>query len=322
MPIQQTYYINAPSFASATGVFIDSGLTQCAPDGFYSEGTVIRQQVGCILYPPITCPACALSCDDAASYDGSGFGNFIINLGSPNDGAIVVTVTLNNDIPIGILGEYNGSTFRQLSSPIYGELRGSYINKPTYIGTTAQGTVCTLPNKNIQVQDYFWNGSSFVITGSSQFIQALSGQLDLTATNPSVCVMVIGKPPGGPDNYSINVVGLCNGGDWTITASCPQILPRITGTAGYNFPTQVPCPGIGTVNSYYIVSVGNATFPTLGLYDWVFTDQYGSSVAADGWYRFPNNLTAPFTLVRIENGLIVQIEECICNDPSNPGHCA
>jgi hypothetical protein len=58
MPTKATYYINAPSFSSATAVFTDSGLTTCAPDGFYSFGGIVRQQVGCNLLPPTSCPSC------------------------------------------------------------------------------------------------------------------------------------------------------------------------------------------------------------------------------------------------------------------------
>lgn len=319
MPIQQTYYLNGPSLASATGVFVNTGLTICAPDGYYSDGTIVREQVGCILYPPTECPACALSCNSLASYDGDGFGNFSINLGSPDSGAIVVTVTLNNDIPIGIIGEYNGMFYNDLSSPLYGFLSGTYTSRPTYIGTTAQGTICTLSNKNILVQDYFWNGAAFGITGTSQYVQALAGQLDLTAANPTTCVLVIPKPPGGPDNYSINIVGLCGGGDWTITASCPQVLPRIVGGPRKSDPTELPCVGIGTYNEYYIASV-NGTYPVVGLYDWVFTDPWGSGVAADGWYKIgAGYYPGTDSIMQVQDGVIIQLTDCIC-DPFT-GNC-
>jgi len=64
MPIQQPFYINGPSLASATAVFLDAALTICAPDGFYSDASVVREQVGCILLPENTCPTC---CSDPCS---------------------------------------------------------------------------------------------------------------------------------------------------------------------------------------------------------------------------------------------------------------
>lgn len=52
------YFINGPTFQTATAVFTDAALTTCAPDGFYSDGTIVRQQVGCVLGIEINCPAC------------------------------------------------------------------------------------------------------------------------------------------------------------------------------------------------------------------------------------------------------------------------
>jgi len=62
MPIQQPFYINGPSLASATAVFLDAALTLCADDGFYSDGSITREQVGCVLLPENTCPDCTCTC--------------------------------------------------------------------------------------------------------------------------------------------------------------------------------------------------------------------------------------------------------------------
>lgn len=60
MPIQQTYYLNGPDLASATCVFSDALLTICAPDGFYSDGVISREQVSCVLLPQQTCEDCCV----------------------------------------------------------------------------------------------------------------------------------------------------------------------------------------------------------------------------------------------------------------------
>ena len=76
MAISSSYYINAPSLGSATAVFTDSSLLTCAADGFYSDGIISREQVGCVLLPQQTCPSCytayelgysELSCEEACS---------------------------------------------------------------------------------------------------------------------------------------------------------------------------------------------------------------------------------------------------------------
>lgn len=58
MPTTSTYYLNAPSLASATAVFTDAAMTTCAPDGYYTDGLSTRQQVGCSLLPLEICPEC------------------------------------------------------------------------------------------------------------------------------------------------------------------------------------------------------------------------------------------------------------------------
>jgi hypothetical protein len=58
MPLPQTFYINGVSLESSSSVFLDPNLTVCAPDGYYSDGTIVRQQVDCILLPQQTCPNC------------------------------------------------------------------------------------------------------------------------------------------------------------------------------------------------------------------------------------------------------------------------
>lgn len=58
MPIRQPFYLNADNLSSATAVFLDAALTMCAPDGFYSDGNIVRELVGCKLLPLQQCPNC------------------------------------------------------------------------------------------------------------------------------------------------------------------------------------------------------------------------------------------------------------------------
>jgi hypothetical protein len=60
MPSSSTYYLNGLTFATSTAIYLDAALTTCAPDGSYSDGTIIRAQVGCVLGPAEACPTCPL----------------------------------------------------------------------------------------------------------------------------------------------------------------------------------------------------------------------------------------------------------------------
>jgi hypothetical protein len=61
MATTSSYYLNAPSLGSATAVFTDDALTECAPDGFYSNGVIVREQADCVLLPQQECPSCEVS---------------------------------------------------------------------------------------------------------------------------------------------------------------------------------------------------------------------------------------------------------------------
>jgi hypothetical protein len=69
MPLPQTFYVNGVSLGSATSVFLDPNLTVCAPNGYYSDGTIVRQQVDCVLLPQQTCPNCCNEICSAWNFD-------------------------------------------------------------------------------------------------------------------------------------------------------------------------------------------------------------------------------------------------------------
>jgi hypothetical protein len=59
MATSSTFYLNGPSLASATAVYTNASLTTLAPNGYYSDGTIVRQQSSGSLLPQSTCPSCA-----------------------------------------------------------------------------------------------------------------------------------------------------------------------------------------------------------------------------------------------------------------------
>jgi hypothetical protein len=54
-----TFYLDAPSLGSASVVYSDPALTTVAANGYYSDGTIVRQQSAGALLPQTTCPSCA-----------------------------------------------------------------------------------------------------------------------------------------------------------------------------------------------------------------------------------------------------------------------
>ena len=53
-----TYYLNSTSFATATSIFTDSGLTTLATDGFYKSGSTVRELSSGVLGTAATCSTC------------------------------------------------------------------------------------------------------------------------------------------------------------------------------------------------------------------------------------------------------------------------
>jgi hypothetical protein len=58
MATSATFYLDAPSLGSATVVYSNSSLTTVAANGFYSDGTIVREQASGALLPQVTCPSC------------------------------------------------------------------------------------------------------------------------------------------------------------------------------------------------------------------------------------------------------------------------
>lgn len=303
MPTQQTFFLNGPTLSSATTVFLDSGMTTCAPDGYYSDGIVARQQVGCVLLPAEACPTCGEPCEDSivdlTSYEGVYYTSFFAGNTTGDTGAIIVTFLQDNSVA-GIKATYNGNDYNALSSPIYGYLAGT-AGLYTYVGDTTYD--CGIEGNTYTLDEYTYIAPAYSPLGTTTNITVTAGENQITPADPGLCVMVIPKTSATPDTVDITVVGPCPDAKALLSVSCPIKLPAFLGTVGVaevfpewfcNFPYNV---------TYYVVPV-NGDGITLGLYDWVFSDINGANVLPDGFYR-ALNVPAPFDTFEVQNGVII-----------------
>ena len=76
MPIPQTYYLNGVNLESSTAVFLDAAMSMCAPDGYYSDGTIVRRQINCVLYSEQKCPDCCQEPCSLWNFKGLGVSGF------------------------------------------------------------------------------------------------------------------------------------------------------------------------------------------------------------------------------------------------------
>lgn len=121
MATSATYYLNGPSLGSSTAIYSDAELTTLAPDGFFSDGTIVREQVLGVLLPQQTCDGCvpeSYNCVDGSCVnpgDGSGI---YATLGECEADCSATTVTLswslNNQVG-GRLIVYNNSMVELLN---------------------------------------------------------------------------------------------------------------------------------------------------------------------------------------------------------------
>jgi hypothetical protein len=314
MSTPASFFLDAPSFGSATKIFFDSNLTLCAGDGFYSDGVITRQMIGCVLLPQQPCPSCALPCDGGISYSkiSSELGVFLLSVdtgATPSDvGAVIITFTVDT-APRGISVSFNGNVYNSLSSETFGYLAGA-AGLPTYVGDVATDSGLVADSPYTGADEYEFDGTAYNLTGTTDFT-IVPTQLDLTVGNPNTMVMVI--PKTTPSPYDLNmsifapIAGVSPDFDFNFDISCPALLPSfLCDPSTYTLATICSAEQVPT--NYYTALV-NGTVSEHGLYDWVFYDNCGELPLANGYYR---SLQCPpgFNYFRAQNGVIIEFGNC------------
>ena len=58
MGVVSNYFMDAPTLSQATAIYTDAAMTTPASDGFYSDESIVRQQVSGVLRSVRPCPSC------------------------------------------------------------------------------------------------------------------------------------------------------------------------------------------------------------------------------------------------------------------------
>jgi hypothetical protein len=311
MATLSTYYLNGISLSSSTTIFSDATLTVIAPDGFYSDGVISREQVSGVLLPAVVCGSCTTPCGGAISSSGSQ-GVYLLNLDAGSTISDVGAIIIKFDpfgIPDGIKVTFNGNVYNKISSPVDGYHQSTDPNGFTVIGNSSNdcgltGNVSNFP----ALQEFVFSGTSFVSTGSTQNITINPGDVSLGATQPGNSVMVIPKTTATPSLVNIVMVGPCGGTAFNISVNCPVLLPSFLGSAEYgsaNIPCDEPID-----QTYYFAKVHTAIDSFVGLYDYVFVDAFGAVALADGFYLI-DNVDVPNKVIEVVNGIVVALTNCL-----------
>ena len=305
-------YIDGTTLSNSTAVYTDAGLTTCAAAGFYSDGSISREQVidaagKCSLLPNQTCPSCATACGGLIALSSAAAGYYTLDIDtgatSTDTGAIVVSFNPFS-VPDGVRAVYDGVTYNKLSSPIYGKLQSTGVNDPfTFIGNTGDdcGILAGSPHT---LDEYDYDGTSFVATGSTQVVTVNSVDMQLTATAPGLCVMVIPKLVGTPSIIRLEIAGPCAGTGFNVTTACPTELTSFTTSSRQVSSVNACAETTYTVTLYNVPVTGTAGAPAL--HDYVFTDANGQFAPGDGFYR----VESTGDNIEVTDGIVVGVNTC------------
>lgn len=308
-----SYYINGPTLATATAVYTDEELIYCAPDGFYSDGGIVRQQLNCELLPAESCDLCASPCPitpavSSPAPPSEGAYYMDVDLGS-GTGAVIINFTPGGP-PNGIKAEYNGNTYNDLSSPVDGFHSASGTTAITYLGNTADDAICGgIAGTSPVLDNYIYNGVAFAAPGGNTNPTIDATDVSLSAAVPGTCVMVVPKLNPTPSTLSLTMIAPCAASQFSIEVECPAALPMFMASQ----PDLTGTCGIPLDQTYYHAPVNGAPgFP--GLYDWVFSDANGQSPINTYASIYVGNLIGPGAgsgkWIEVVGGVIVSINNC------------
>jgi len=124
------YFINAETFSGASGVWLNNTLTQCAPQGYYSNGVVQRYLTNngnfCSLGPVLDCPTCTppnVPCGGTFYQDGSVRDMFKVSVGLGTGTGVALIGIDPSSIADGIACRFpsgSGAIIDEVSSQTYG----------------------------------------------------------------------------------------------------------------------------------------------------------------------------------------------------------
>lgn len=320
-----TFFINGTSLSNSTAVFLDSEQLICAPDGYYSDGVITREQSGCILLPQIACPSCGDACPVITQVSGEVTTSqrirysFSLTLGTETGAVIIDFNPLYK--PDGIIAELDGTYYNELSLPVPTYGVNGYVAAPpnlvTYFGRDYGFCFCDdLPTTGCTytLEKRAWNGSSFILEPGTETINILQSQVIINTSGgwTGEGVMVIPKPSSDILTLNVYVYSICPLGTFYIKIGCVEPLPTFQASDNSN-PSLPEFCTLPIDNTFYVAKVNNIpAYPLLAVTDWVFQDENGEFKLSDGYYK-TNDVGGGNNTIEVANGIIVAITFSPCD---------
>ena len=301
-----TYYIDGPTLATATAVYTDADLINVAPDGWYSDGSISRQQSGGFLTFAQTCPACTVACGSGITTS-SGEGIYSVNVGIGTAVGCFIIYFESGDIPDGVRAIYDSDYFNNLTSPTYGYLASGTSSNFTYIGRSSDdcGIAAALTGGGYSGLDqYNFNGTTFDLVGTSGSVTGDSGDVQLTAAAPGYCTLYVPVLTPTTESVLLEVFGVCPTTSGNIEIVCPTLLTGVSTSA----EGAASCSSVFP-NTFYNVPNRGGTAGEPALNEFFVRDEYGTQRVAGGNYTI-NPPSGKKDIVVSANGIITSITTC------------
>lgn len=290
-------FLDGTDLNNSTAVYDEASLTTKASDGYYSNGTIVREQVNGLLLPAASCPACVdpLPCAGSTSFPrgNTGVYEFSFDVGNQDIGAVVITFQPFS-VPDGIKVTYDAVVYNGLTSNTAstgGWKQSTNANNRTYVGSS-QATGCNtfgavpspLPyTATVDLFNYQSASSWDPSVGTTPLtVESGDPQLENAVTDASLYTMVIPKTTSEPSRLDFDVASYCSSTGWELDVQCPVALPSFTtGTVGSSASACSNTTGATTYRAG-----GGDTGNTPLLYDLVFSDPNGQNKLSQGYYGY------------------------------------
>jgi hypothetical protein len=302
------YYIDGPTLSTASAVYTDVDLTICASDGFYSDGTVCRQQIGCVLTIATPCPSCFAPCDSTINTGGAtGVYKLTFDTGE-NFGAMIIYFNPQS-VPDGIRAVFDSVTYNKLTCSLFGLAQAASGNL-TVAG--AASSDCS-PSVGITLDaggysgldEFTYNPTTQVYdnVGSSGTATGTSADVFLESSAPGYYTLVIPRATNTAFSCEVEVVGYC-GTAWDLEISCPAALPSIPINL-----TSDDCTTTSFPTFFYVAPNRGNTAGEPSVNEFAFADSSGVTQTPAGTYVM--NPPSGKKLVTVDvNGIITNITAC------------
>jgi len=197
--------------------------------------------------------------------------------------------------------------YNKLTSSADGLHESTNAGAFTYVGLV--GGDCGISGTTYPaLTEYLYNGTAFVATGNTQSVTVAPGDVSLSTSFPGSCLMVIPKLTSSPSIINFEVVGPCSGTAWDMSVACPVLLTGFSSSVMAASSAAV-CLLSETV-TYYNASLQN-TPGIVGLYDFVYSDAYGSTQLPAGFYLATGSIIGGNDWFEVDaDGVVISLGVC------------